>query len=83
MENNVHRDVYNANVCKGHGRGGARGKRREDEERKKKIGMGQRWGEERRPRGRRESKRREKEGKRGITIRERKRRKKGEGGKHR
>lgn len=45
MENNVHRDVYNANVCIGargeeeSGRGGERAKK------EKKIGMKQGWGE--------------------------------------
>lgn len=39
MENNVHHDVYNANVCTG-----ARREKRRGAKKEKKIGMGQRWG---------------------------------------
>lgn len=42
MENNVHHDVYNADVCtraRREKRGGGEAKK------EKKIGMGQRWGE--------------------------------------
>lgn len=40
MENNVHHDVYNADVCIKARRGRARRAKKE-----KKIGMGQGWGE--------------------------------------
>lgn len=91
MENNVHRDVYNANVCIG-ARGEEESERggggwREGEEREKdrnETGVGR---EERRRGGRRESKR-ESEGRetrRKVTIRERKttiKEGKGKGGRH-
>lgn len=68
MENNVHHDVYNADVCtRATERGG--GENAEGEEREKdRVGRAE-WRRE----GRRESKRRDREERRArLTIRERK-----------
>jgi len=74
MENNVHHDVYNADVCTRARRGKRRGRRK-----RKRSEWDKGWGEESSAReGRRESKRRDREEKK-VTIRERKTTIKGEG----
>lgn len=75
MENNVHRDVYNVDVCTKarRGRRGEGGMQRAKKE--KKIGMGQEWGEKSGDEKEEENRRGEIERKNRrvwVTIRERK-----------